>query len=81
LSIDPAGDQIVINWSENENHALDAKEVAGSFTYTTGTGKFAGITGTGTYIDRGNTFKPLTAGTYEVNASSQASYKLPAPSN
>jgi hypothetical protein len=81
LAIDPAGDQIVTDWSENENHALNAREVAGSFTYTTGTGKFAGITGSGTYIDRGNTFKPLTEGTYEVQASSQASYKLPAASN
>jgi hypothetical protein len=81
LAIDPAGDQIGVDWSENENHALDAKEVAGSFKYTTGTGKFAGITGSGAYTDSGNTFKPLTEGTCEVHSTSQGSYKLPASSN
>ena len=82
VSIDPAGDQIVIDWSENENHALDAKELVGSFTYTSGTGKYEGITGSGTYVDTGpNTYKPLAEGTYEVVATIKGSYKLPVPSN
>jgi hypothetical protein len=43
------------------------------------TGRFAGITGT--YVDRGNTFKPLTEGTYVADNTYQARYKLAAASN
>jgi hypothetical protein len=81
LGIDTARDQVALDWSDTEKHTLDAKEVAGSYTYTTGTGKFAGITGTGTTVDRGNAFKPLTEGSYLVESSYQVGYKLPAPSN
>jgi hypothetical protein len=79
LGIDRAGDQIALDWSDTEEHTFDVKGNVGSFTYTTGTGKFAGITGT--YVDRGNTFKPLTEGTYVADNTYQARYKLAAASN
>jgi hypothetical protein len=42
---DPAGDQVVFNW-ESEEHTPDQKVVHGTFSWTGGTGKYAGIRGT-----------------------------------
>ena len=42
-----------------------------------GTGKFAGITGSATYEDYGNEWKPITEGTYMVYVPYELNYKLP----
>ena len=47
---DPVGDQVVFNW-ESEKHAPEQKVVRGTFSWTGGTGKYAGIRGDGTYVD------------------------------
>jgi hypothetical protein len=48
---DPSGDQFAGDWTETEDHALDAKPLRGAMKLTSGTGKFAGISGSGTYQD------------------------------
>jgi hypothetical protein len=77
--MDPGGDQITMEFSENEKHTLDAKIWGGTFSYTGGTGKFAGITGKGTYVLHNNDFKPQNEGTYVVYNDYQASYKIDTP--
>ena len=77
LGQDPTGDQVVQDWTETEDHTLDAKLLRGVLKFTNGTGKFSGITGSGTYEDRGNEWKPITEGTYMVDVSFEISYKLP----
>jgi hypothetical protein len=78
LGQDPAGDQVVEDWAETEDHALDAKPLKGAIKLTGGTGKFAGIAGSGTYEDYGNEWKPIAENTYMVYAPFELSYKLPA---
>jgi hypothetical protein len=43
---DPVGDQVVFNW-ESEEHTPDQEVVRGTFAWTGGTGKYAGIRGAG----------------------------------
>jgi hypothetical protein len=59
---DPVGDQVVFNW-ESEKHTPDQKVVHGTFSWTGGTGKYAGIRGTGTYVEYSGEFRPLAEGT------------------
>ena len=59
---DPVGDQVVFNW-ESEKHAPEQKVVRGTFSWTGGTGKYAGIRGAGTYVDYSGEFQPLVEGT------------------
>jgi hypothetical protein len=77
MGIDPAGDQLVHNFSDSEKHPPDQKSWTGSFTWTTGTGKFTGISGTGAYELHGNEFRPLSEGTYVQFGTIHANYKLP----
>src|SRR4249919_3708872 len=58
---DPSGDQVVFNW-ESEKHAPGQKVVCGTFSWTGGTGKYAGIRGGGTYVDHSGEFRPLAEG-------------------
>jgi hypothetical protein len=77
VGTDPVGDQIVGSFA-SEKTALDAKgPVNGSLTLTTGTGKYAGITGVLTYVYHGNEFHPLAGGAYLAYGTQQGSYKLP----
>jgi len=46
VAADPAGDQFVESFV-TEKHSLDQKSFKGSLTLSGGTGKFAGITGSG----------------------------------
>jgi hypothetical protein len=78
VGIDPAGDQVVANFGPDEKHAPDQKTWSGSATYTTGTGKFAGIIGGWTYVIHSNEFRPATEGTYVNYATFEGRYKLPA---
>ena len=42
-----------------------------------GTGKYKGISGGWTNVNRGNEFRPTTEGTYLSYGTFQANYKLP----
>jgi hypothetical protein len=45
-----ASSLVVFHW-ESEKHAPEQKVVRGTFSWTGGTGKYAGIRGDGTYAD------------------------------
>ncbi len=68
---DLAGDQFVSSFV-SEKWSLSQKSFKLPFTLSTGTGKFAGITGSGTYTDDGNTFRPAEKGTYFVHGTIRA---------
>ena len=74
---DPVGDQVVFNW-ESEKHAPEQKVVRGTFTWTGGTGKYAGIRGSGTYVDYSGEFRPLTEGEIVSYLTFEGNYKTPA---
>ena len=74
---DPVGDQVVFNW-ESEKHAPDQRVVHGTFTWTGGTGKYAGIRGDGTYMDYSGEFRPLTEGTIVSYLTFEGNYRTPA---
>ena len=70
---DPVGDQVVFNW-ESEKHAPQQRVVRGTFTWTGGTGKYAGIRGNATYVDYSGEFRPLTEGTIVSYLTFEGSY-------
>jgi hypothetical protein len=78
VGTDPAGDQVVGTVAD-EKHTMDQKNVTGTFTFTMGTGKYAGVTGSGTFVEHGNEFRPTAEGTYPSNTTYQGSYKIPSP--
>jgi hypothetical protein len=71
---DPVGDQVVFNW-ESEKHAPEQKIVRGTFTWTGGTGKYAGIRGSGRYVDYSGEFRPLTEGTIVSYLTFEGNYR------
>jgi hypothetical protein len=77
VATDPAGDQVVVNFGPDEKHTPDQKSWSGSLTYTTGTGKYVGISGGATYMIHSNEFRPAAEGTFVNYATFQGSYKLP----
>jgi hypothetical protein len=77
VQTDPAGDQFVKSFV-SEKFSLGQKEsIKGSETLTGGTGKFAGIAGSGTFVFDGNSFKPTDKGTFLSHGTHNLSYKLP----
>ena len=74
---DPSGDQVVFNW-ESEKHAPGQKVVRGTFSWTGGTGKYAGIRGAGTYVDYSGEFQPLAEGTIVSYLTFEGNYRTPA---
>jgi hypothetical protein len=72
---DPAGDQFVLDLDTGTMSL--GQGFKGSETLTGGTGKFSGITGSGTFVFDGNTFKPAEQGTYISHGTHNLSYKLP----
>jgi hypothetical protein len=76
---DPVGDQVVFNW-ESEKHAPEQKVVRGTFSWTGGTGKYAGIRGDGTYVDYSREFLPLAEGTVVSYVTFEGSYRIPTSS-
>ena len=76
IATDPAGDQIVLSGSTGKMQ-LGQSFKEGSETLLGGTGKFAGITGSCTYLFDGNTFKAPETGTYFSHGTRDCSYKLP----
>jgi hypothetical protein len=76
VGTDPAGDQVALNFSDDK-HPLDQKIVPGSFTLTTGTGKYAGITGSATFEGDGSAFRSPEGGPSFDHNTHRGSYKLP----
>jgi hypothetical protein len=76
VGTDPEGDQVVASFGPDE-HALDQKSWSGTGTFTMGTGKYKGISGGWTNVNRGNEFRPTTEGTYFASGTFQGNYKLP----
>jgi hypothetical protein len=75
VATEPAGDQFVQSFV-TEKFSL-GQTVKGSLTLSGGTGKFAGITGSGTFVADGNTFRPTEKGTYFTHGTREYSFKLP----
>jgi hypothetical protein len=75
VGTDPAGDQLV-GAIADEKHRMDQKNVSGTFTFTSGTGKYAGVTGVGTLVEHGNDFGATAQGTYVNYLTFEGSYKL-----
>jgi hypothetical protein len=76
VGTDPAGDQLAGNFGD-EKHTPDQQSWSGSIKWTTGTGKFVGITGGHSYVIHSNEFRPTTEGTYVNHATYEGGYKLP----
>jgi len=74
---DPAGDQIAANVASDGKYLADAKSYKGTGTFTTGTGKYAGISGSWTFEGHSPEFRTAAEGTYVQYGSLQGSYKLP----
>jgi hypothetical protein len=76
VATDPAGDRIVGDVVD-EKHAPDQKNVSGTFTITTATGKFAGMSGGGPFVEHGTDFRTAAEGTYVSYNTFEGNYKLP----
>ena len=74
---DPVGDQIVVDIASDGKYAADAKSYNGTATFTTGTGKYAGISGGYTIVIHGPEFRTAAEGTYVIYGPVKGSYKLP----
>ncbi len=72
---DPDGDQIVADGAVK--HASNAKSFDASSTFTSGTGKYTGITGGTTEVLHGPEFKTPADGAYVQYGEIQGRYKLP----
>jgi hypothetical protein len=80
VGTDPTGDQVAINFAD-EKQSLEQKIVPGSFKLTTGTWKYAGITGSATYEgDESALRSPEGAPNFDHNTH-HGSYKLPGTPN
>ena len=75
VGTDPDGDKIVVNLPE-VTHAADAKNFSATLMLTTGTGKYAGISGSFTSVCTSE-FRTAAEGTYAYSCTNQGSYKIP----
>lgn len=73
---DPAGDQIAGSFASDGRYPADAKSISGAFTFITGTGKYAGISGGNKYVGHPE-FRTAAEGTFVIHNTFQGSYKLP----
>jgi hypothetical protein len=73
----PSGDQIVADIASDGTYPADAKVIPAKGMFTSGTGKYTGISGNLTNILHGPDFRPAEAGVIAVYGDFQASYKLP----
>jgi hypothetical protein len=74
---DPAGDQVVSNVASDGKYAADAKSYKVAGTFTTGTGKYAGISGSWTSVGHLPEFRTAAPeSTYVQNGPMQGSYKI-----
>jgi len=77
VGTDPAGDQIVSDGASDGKYAVDARSFSGTGTFTTGTGKFAGISGGWTGVFHSPEFRTTADGSVAEYGSHKGSYKLP----
>jgi hypothetical protein len=77
VGTDPAGDQLVGDDASDGKYPEDAKSPRGMLTFTTGTGKYAGISGSQKYICHFPDFRAATAGTMLQYCTLKGNYKLP----
>jgi hypothetical protein len=75
VGTDPAGDQLALTLSD-EKHAPDQKSWNGSVNLTAGTGKYTGISGSGTYVIHGNAEFRQPQGSYVDYSTIQGNYKV-----
>jgi hypothetical protein len=75
VTTDPAGDHVVTDVAGE--WPADAKNFNVINKLTTGTGKYAGIGGIGTFVSHGPEFRTAAEGTYVAYGTTQGSYKLP----
>jgi hypothetical protein len=77
VATDATGDQFVINFNDGVKQPWPAKTYAYSGTLTTGTGKYAGISGTIKGECHAGDFRPVSAETYIDYCSPEGAYRLP----
>jgi hypothetical protein len=77
VGTDPNGDQIVFDYVSDGKFPADAKSYSGNITFTTGTGKYAGISGGGPFTCHSPEFRTAAEGTYAQSCTQSGSYKLP----
>ena len=75
VATDPTGDQVTVDWKD-EKRPSDQK-IAGSFTLTSGTGRYAGIAGSATFTNEVADFRSPVEGTSFIYNTYKGSYKLP----
>ena len=73
---DPAGDQIAADIASDGTFPADAKTIPAKGTFTTGTGKYAGISGNLTNVLH-TEFRTAVEGIFANYGDFQATYKLP----
>jgi hypothetical protein len=73
---DPAGDQVVSNVASDGKYAADAKSYKVAGTFTTGTGKYAGISGSWTSVGHAPEFRTAAESNYVQYGPLQGSYKI-----
>ena len=77
VGTDPAGDQVVSNVASDGKYAADAKSYNATGTFTTGTGKYAGISGSWTFVGHAPEFRTAAPeSTFVQNGPMQGSYKI-----
>jgi hypothetical protein len=77
VTTDPAGDQIVAEVASDGKYPADAKSFRGTGKLTTGTGKYAGVSGGYTADLHAPEFRTAAEGTFAQYGTTQGSYKLP----
>ncbi len=75
IATDPAGDQIALE--SEAKFAMGAKSLSGTTSFTTGTGKYAGISGGTNFVMHGPEFRTASEGTNVQYGEIQGTYKLP----
>jgi hypothetical protein len=77
VGMDPDGDRVSITTGPDEKHTPGQHSWTSPMTLTGGTGKFAGMTGSGTYINHANEFRTATPGTFVNYVAVKGNYTLP----
>jgi hypothetical protein len=77
VGTDPNGDQLVNDIASDGKFPAGAKSYSGKVALATGTGKYAGISGSGTFTCHGPEFRTAVQGTYVNYCTNSGSYKIP----
>jgi hypothetical protein len=77
VGTDPDGDQLVGDVASDGKFPANAKSFVVKVTYTTGTGKYTGITGGHISTCHGHDFRTAAEGSYALYNTNSGSYKLP----